>query len=137
VQRRIKAINAISAYCGAEEGRSYGRQAGSFEEVTQILAQLDSEATALRVAINSVMRDSRPLICFLCVGNPFLPMRDRVKKYGTVGSLSRHFLSHVTKLKAGKQIDCRICDVSGMHRTLLLNHAERFHGTVTRAGHSQ
>ena len=140
VQRRITAINAVAAYRGVEEGRSYGRLS---EQVTQSVipkaktpAQCDSRA-ALKRAVKSVRTDKRPLLCFLCVGNPDLPICDRVKEYATVGSLSRHFLSHVTKLKVGKKIDCKICDVSGMHRTLLQNHAERFHGTVTRAGHSQ
>ena len=140
VQRRITAINAVTAYCGIEEGRSYGRHVGISEEVTSSVtpetetpAQSDS-GSALRRAIESIQIDNRPLICFLCVGKPDLPMRDRVKKYATVGSLSRHFRRHVTKLKMGKQIDCNICNVRGMHRMHLQNHAERFHGTVTRVG---
>jgi Protein of unknown function (DUF3435) len=139
VQRRITAINAITTYCGVEEGRSYGRQTelsdvrSTMNTKAQIPAQSDT-VNALRRAIASVQADSRPLICFLCVGNPDLPMCDRVKKYATVGSLSRHFRRHVTKLKMGKQIDCKVCDVRGMHRMHLQNHAERFHGTVTRVG---
>jgi hypothetical protein len=36
-----------------------------------------------------------------------MPMRERVKRYATVGSLSRHFRRHVSQ-EMGKQIDCRI-----------------------------
>jgi hypothetical protein len=82
----------------------------------------------------AIRTEKRPLICFLCVDNAALPMRDRVKKYAMVGSLSRHCRRHVTKLKMGKQIDCKICNVRGMHRMHLQNHAERFHSTVTRVG---
>ena len=88
--------------------------------------------TALELAKISVQTEKRPLRCFLCVGNPALPKRDRIKKYATVGSLSRHFRTHVVKLEKGKIIDCPICDVKGMDQKYLQNHAELCHGTVTR-----
>lgn len=140
VQRRIVAINAVTAYCGVEEGRSYratGRShsAGSIVS-TSINAEVQVQSVsdiALSQAIASVKTDKRPKICFLCLGNPQLLMDERVKEYATAGSLSRHFLRyHINKLQTGKQIDCRICDVKMVHRIHLLNHAERYHGTVTR-----
>lgn len=139
ILRRITAINAVTAYCGVEEGRSYGRQTGLSEVTSTINTKAETPVqsnpgNALRCAIVSVQTDTRPLICFLCVGNTDLPMCDRVKKYATVGSLSRHFRRHVTKLKTDRKVDCKICNVRGMHRMHLQNHAERFHGTVTRVG---
>jgi hypothetical protein len=86
------AINAITVYCGVEEGRSCSRQTGLSEEVTSSVStktedpvQSDS-GNALRRVIVSVQTDNRPLICFLCVGNPDLPMCDRVKKYACDGN---------------------------------------------------
>lgn len=138
LQRRIVGINAVTAYCGVEEGRSYHitERSRSTESVvlTSVNAQVQSASnTALGQAIASVKTDKRPKVCFLCLGNPRLSMDERVKEYATVGSLSRHFLRHhVNRLEAGKQIDCQICDVRMIHRISLLNHAETIHGTVTR-----
>jgi hypothetical protein len=140
VQRRIVAINAVTAYCGVEEGRSYrverpGRPAGSVAStIVNAEGQVRSTSdNALRQAIASVRRDKRPKVCFLCLGSPRLSMDKRVREYVTVGSLTRHFLRHhVNKLQTGMQIDCQICDVKMVHRMDLLNHAETSHGTVTR-----
>lgn len=72
-------------------------------------------------------------MCFIYIGNSNLPVDVWVKKYATVGSLTRDFERfHVEKLQPGKRIDCRICDIEIEHRTHLLNHAELTHGTVTK-----
>lgn len=132
IERRIRAINAVTAYCGVEEDRTYGtrsseRAASSEPDETRPEAALDQ-------ALRAVQTEKRPLICFLCVGNLALSTKERKKKYATPGSLSRHFRRHVTKLGEGKQADCQVCNVKGMSRMRLQNHAERFHGTVTRVG---
>jgi hypothetical protein len=140
LQRRIAGINAVTAYCGVEEGRSYsgstrGRPAtgGASTAVNNEGQPLSGPANPLSLAITSVKADKRPKICFLCLGNPWLAMDKRVKEYATPGSLSRHFLrKHINKLQNGNQIDCRICDIRIVHRIDLLNHAETSHGTVTR-----
>jgi hypothetical protein len=136
MQRRIAAINAVIVYCGIEvqisyRGRRPGRPSISMTIKTENSIQSESDS-ALRQAILSVRTDKRPQICFLCVGNPALSMRERVKQYATAGSLSRHFRRHITKLPTGKQIDYQICNIRGMHQVLLQNHAERFHGTIIR-----
>jgi hypothetical protein len=57
----------------------------------------------------------------------------RLPRNATSGSLSRHFLrKHVSRLKGGVHIYCRICCVGLEDRVQLLIHAERFHGTVSR-----
>jgi len=139
-QRRIAAINAVTAYCGVEEGTPYrrgprGRPAkGDPPTVAKAAKLAPSESDiALNQAILSIKTDKRPTKCFLCLGNPALTLRERVASYATPGSLSRHFLrKHVRKLEEWEQIDCRICDVRLKHRQHLQNHAERFHGTVSR-----
>jgi hypothetical protein len=88
---------------------------------------------ALSQAILSMMSDERPTKCFLCLGNPQLSIRERIRDYATPGSLSRHFHNrHVKKLPAKQQIDCGVCDIRLLHRMHLLNHAERSHGTVSQ-----
>ncbi|PQE05390.1 C2H2 finger domain-containing protein [Rutstroemia sp. NJR-2017a BBW] len=139
-QRRIAAINAITAYCGVEEGTPYrhgprGRPAKSTVPVITKAAKLAPSASDITLsnAILSIKTDKRPTKCFLCLGNPALPLQERVTSYATPGSLSRHFLRrHVKKLKESEQIECRICDIRLEHRDHLQNHAERFHGTVSR-----
>ena len=140
LQRRIVAINAVTAYCGVEEGRCYrdprpGRPArGGESAIADVEKLAPSEPDImLSQAILSVRTDERPKICFLCLGNSNLSMDQRVKEYATAGSLSRHFRDrHVKLLKMGQQIDCQICDVKGMHRPHLQHHAEICHGTVDR-----
>jgi len=137
-QRRIAAINAVTAYCGVEEGQPCcrgprGRRAKVLSgiEATDV-AQLAPD-TPLSRAISSIKKDKRPTICFLCLGNPALPIRERVVTYATPGSLTRHFnRKHVSKLEEWEPSICWMCDVKLEHRQHLQNHAERFHGTVSR-----
>jgi hypothetical protein len=133
-QRRIAAINALTAYCGVEEGQPCCRGPRGRTVKGNVPPAIQAAPdTALSRAILSIKTDKRPTICFLCLGNPALPIRERVVSYATPGSLSRHFLrKHVRKLEEWEQIDCRICDVRLEHRQHLQNHAERFHGIVSR-----
>lgn len=106
-QRRIAAIHAVTAYCGVEEGqpcsrRRHGRpRKGQTSPVVRAADQARSTANiALSQAISSIKTDKRPTICFLCLGNPALPIRERVVSFANPGSLSRHFLrKHVRKLQ--------------------------------------
>jgi hypothetical protein len=139
--RRIAAINAITMYCGVEEGHPSSRgprgratkgrprtMTGNTPPTTRSL--LDDR---LRKAILSVTTDKRPLFCWACVGNPALSIRERVTEYATPGSVSRHFLRmHVRKLKEGHHMDCHICKVRLQHRQHVQSHGERSHGTVSR-----
>jgi hypothetical protein len=140
LQRRITAIHAVTAYCGVEEGRSSlhirrGRPVGGgVPTIAKAEEHGRSEFdVALSRAITSVKLDKRPTKCFLCLGNPQLSIRERIRDYATPGSLSRHFHNrHVKNLPAKQQIDCSVCDIRLLHRMHLLNHAKRFHGTVSR-----
>ncbi|KKA19831.1 hypothetical protein T310_6180, partial [Rasamsonia emersonii CBS 393.64] len=76
----------------------------------------------------------RPMICFLCVGNPGLLMEKRTRKYSTPGSLSRHVRqTHVRPCwPEGRTIKCNICRVELENKRHLMHHAESVHGTVSR-----
>lgn len=47
-------------------------------------SELDIE---LSKAITPIKTDKRPTICFLCVSNPVLPIRERAASYATPGFL--------------------------------------------------
>ena len=65
----------------------------------------------------SIRTDKRPTICFLCLGNPSLPISKRIFLFSNPGCLSKHFREvHVKKLKTGQKIDCHICSVKLVHR---------------------
>ncbi|KAL4761146.1 uncharacterized protein BDW70DRAFT_150295 [Aspergillus foveolatus] len=146
-QRRIHAINAVTAFCGVEEGRPTSRttqsqrrpvpdddEPGRIAKRHQSSAEDESEI-ALRQAMEFVRINSpkqRPQICFLCLGNPDLSLKDRLLKHSTPGSLTRHFLrKHVNPSWPAKGVTCTVCEGKPLQqRSELLNHAEVFHGTV-------
>jgi hypothetical protein len=139
-QRRITAINAVTVYCGVEEGTSCrrgrpGRPAGG-KASTVVKAAEPAQSwsdTALSQAILSIRTEKRPTICFLCLGNPNLPIRQRVFSFSSPGCLSKHFRDkHVKKLRTGQKIECKDCGVNLVDRMHLQSHAEKFHGTVSR-----
>jgi hypothetical protein len=134
LQRRITAINAVTLYCGVEEGApSRHVRRGPPGTVVYSPVQAAKPDVALRQAISSIKTDKRPKVCFACIGNPHLTIGERVAEYSTPGSLSRHFVrKHVSKLQAGQFIDCMDCDIRLKTRKELLIHGERFHGTVSR-----
>ncbi|GMG38731.1 unnamed protein product [Aspergillus oryzae] len=146
-QRRINAINAVTAFCGVEEGRptrrttqSRRRRLPGDDESSPVFKRHQSSAEdeteiALRQAMESVRIDcpkQRPQICFLCLGNPELPLKDRPLKHSTPGSLTRHFLrKHVNPPWPAKGVTCTVCDGKPLQqKSELLNHAEGSHGTV-------
>jgi hypothetical protein len=100
-QRRSATINAVTAFCGVEEGapsrHSLSWKRSAPDTATDIPAKRQEHETddkiALRRAIASVRissPDQRPSVCFLCVGNSAPPLEERTKVYDTPGSVSRH-----------------------------------------------
>ncbi|KAH8585358.1 hypothetical protein B0O99DRAFT_679450, partial [Bisporella sp. PMI_857] len=99
-QRRIAAVNAITAYCGVEEGpasRRIQRGRPVKDESPPVLKT--EEPDTLSQAIRSIKSEKRPTKCFVCLGNRSLTLRERVASYATSGSLSRHFLRKHTTLQ--------------------------------------
>ncbi|PGH03429.1 hypothetical protein AJ80_08677 [Polytolypa hystricis UAMH7299] len=148
-RRRINTINAGVAFCGVEEGRPWCRRAQSRSQPVpddddpphpakrQRVSAEDETEILLRQAIKSVKvssRDERPQVCFLCVGNPNCSVKDRVAKYNTPGSLTRHFLrKHVNPPWPANGVECNVCDREVFPAKFdLVKHAEAAHGTVVR-----
>lgn len=149
-QRWVNAINAMVAFCPVEEGRPTPRliqpcrrpvpdnddEPCPATKRQRHLSEDDTEI-ALREAMESVRissRDKRPTICFLCLGNANLPLKDRIAKHATPGSLTRHFLrKHVNPPWPARGLKCNVCRMQWLeHKADLLNHAEKCHGTVVR-----
>ncbi|KAJ5640364.1 uncharacterized protein N7484_008226 [Penicillium longicatenatum] len=147
-QRRINAINALTTFCGVEEGRPTPRTTQSCrrpaaDDIPSCPAKRHKISTdedheiILRQAMESVRikaQDERPTICFLCVGNPKLPLEKRVLKHTTPGSLTRHFrITHVDRAWPTDGVACNVCGIESLQQKFtLLNHAEEAHGTVVR-----
>ncbi|KAL4980902.1 hypothetical protein BDW66DRAFT_163934 [Aspergillus desertorum] len=149
-QRRIDAINALTAFCPVEEGRPIPRTNRSCrrpvpddddETGTPVKRQRqafdDDTKIALRQAMEFVkVKDQRerPTTCFLCLGNPNLPLKERTAKHKTPGSLTRHFLrKHINRLWPARGVECNVCGIVSLEQKAdLLNHAELCHGTVVR-----
>ncbi|KAL5364266.1 hypothetical protein BJX96DRAFT_187661 [Aspergillus floccosus] len=146
-RRRVNAINAVMAFCGVEEGRPARRPVGpgrrpapdcdeSYASVKrQRICADDETKIALRQAVESVRVTSpkqRPRICFLCLGYPDLPLKDRLLQHTTPGSLTRHFLrKHVNPPWPDRGVKCEICHGKPLQqKSELLHHAHVSHGTV-------
>ncbi|RJE18904.1 hypothetical protein PHISCL_08753 [Aspergillus sclerotialis] len=146
-QRRINAINAITAFCPVEEGRPTPRPVQSCRRPmsdddesyppAKRQQRLSEDYTdfSLRQAMETVRiksENERPTVCFLCLGNPNLPLNERIAKHATPGSLTRHFLrKHVNRPWPARGVECNVCGIELFERKAdLLNHAERCHGTV-------
>src|SRR5947207_13717474 len=88
---------------------------------------------ALSQAILWIGTEKRPTICFLCLGNPNLTIRERSLSVFKPGCLSKHFRTSMLRSWEGvSKLICRICGVNLVHRMHLQHHAEKFHGTVSR-----
>ena len=128
-QYRIIAINAITMYCGVEEGSTPRRisRGRPVKNDTPPVTRAE-EPNALSTVIRNIKGKKRPTKCFICLGNPSLALRESVASYATLGSLSRHFLrKHASKLYEGAYLNCQICNIRLRNRLELLIHIEKSH----------
>ena len=149
-KRRIAAINAVIAVCNIEEGvpsrsrvaRKRSANTGDMLPTTPLPKRQNSTPSAesddaFSKAIASVCVKSleeRLTICFICLGTPRLLQSERLRIYKNSGSLSRHFVSkHIKPFSNDMRCECFICGEKLELKSMLLNHAERVHGTVSRS----
>jgi hypothetical protein len=95
----------------------------------------------LRITTRSVFvknEKERPRICFICVGKALsLPPDDPeieklIHEFYTPGDLTKHFKrKHLRHIIKGDRIKCEVCRMSFQRKTLLQNHAQRIHGTIS------
>ncbi|KAJ5346763.1 uncharacterized protein N7506_000016 [Penicillium brevicompactum] len=80
---------------------------------------------SLQFASNLQQRDQRFAL---------FALSERLRMYKNSGSLSRHFVSkHVKPFSNDMRCECSICGEKLESKSMLLNHAERVHGTVSRS----
>jgi len=134
MDRRNRAIRAVTLYCGVEEGgmnhiRTRGRRRNA---ASPVKSQLNDQEEALEAAKVSVYKEERPKVCFLCLGNKALPLAERIRPFSTSGDLSKHFRrKHLRHVESGKDLSCNLCEVPLTNKMHLQRHAITVHGTVS------
>jgi hypothetical protein len=138
IRRRNKAIRAVTRYCGIEEGGMHPsqqkRMSGRFTppDKGEDDARLDPDEEALEAAKVAVYKETRPRICFVCLGNKKLPTEWRIYPFYSSGDLTRHFKrKHLQHIKEGDQLGCKLCQVPLKDKMHLQRHADDVHGTVS------
>jgi hypothetical protein len=132
--RRNRAIRAVMLYCRLEEGGMNPTRMKREKEKPSPLAkiQLEYKSEALEAAKVSVYKETRPRICFVCLGNENLPTDARTYSFHTSGDLSKHFKrKHLQHIKEGEPLGCELCQVSLESKMHLQRHAHDIHGTVS------
>ncbi|KAF2193597.1 C2H2 finger domain protein [Zopfia rhizophila CBS 207.26] len=143
--RRSAAINAIIAYCNIEEGGTprVQRARGSTvrdppvavkREGVELQEAVDPPDKALEAAKVSVYKEKRPTICWVCLGNEGLPIKDRIHSFYTPGDLTKHFnKKHLKKVREGECFKCDLCQVSLGNKEHWQRHGYDVHGTVSQS----
>ncbi|KAI9765782.1 MAG: hypothetical protein M1839_005382 [Geoglossum umbratile] len=134
--RRNAAIDTVAAYCHFQEGGAVamprGRPPTQAKGACPQLVAVDAEKQALSAAMLLVFTEKRPTICFVCLGEASLPFEKRVYSFGSPGDLTKHFKrKHLSNIRGGDWIGCKVCRMSLEHKMHLQNHAARIHGTVS------
>ncbi|KAI9763719.1 MAG: hypothetical protein M1839_006317 [Geoglossum umbratile] len=133
---RNAAIDAVAAYCDFQEGGAVamprGRPPTQAKGACPQLVAVDAEKQALNAAMLLVFTEERPTICFVCLGEASLPFEKRVYSFASPGDLTKHFKrKHLSNIRGGDWIGCKVCRMSLEHKMHLQNHAARIHGTVS------
>jgi hypothetical protein len=123
--RRTEAIDAVAAYCQFEEGITcrlpqtkrveshvaesrYVDDKKPESETTKVQTE---SASPLENAIRSVIKDHRPLFCFIYVGQQNLALKKRVQQFSSYGDVSKHIKrKHLRNLASSTVIASNICD---------------------------
>jgi hypothetical protein len=93
---------------------------------------VNAKKQALSAAMLLVFTEKRPTICFVCLREASLLFEKRVYSFASSGDLTRHFKQkHLSNIRRGDWIRCRICQMFLEHKIHLQNHAARIHGMVS------
>jgi hypothetical protein len=134
MDRRNRAIRAVTLYCGVEEGGMNHIQTGERirNAAPPVKSQLEYKEEAFEAAKVSVFKEKRPRVCFLCLGNEKLPLAQRIHPFSTPGDLSKHLgRKHLKHIKSRESVSCNLCMVSLSGKMHVQRHAEEIHGTVS------
>ncbi|KAI7968399.1 hypothetical protein EIK77_000034 [Talaromyces pinophilus] len=157
--RRTEAMDAGAAVCRFEEGETSRiahnkrrrtenavddtaehnkrrRTEETVDDTTEHGTSSDNRHTAseskLQEAIRSVMNDTRPKYCFICVGNPNLDIEKRTQKFYEHGDVTKHIRrKHLKNMTVIESPTCRIHSETFPHAQAFQRHAIDTHSTVT------
>lgn len=89
--RRNRAIRAVTEYCGVEEGGMNPTRAKrrSVNVTPPAKSQIELDEEALETAKVSVYKEKRPKRCWKCLGNPNVPIEDRIYEFRSEGDFSK------------------------------------------------
>ncbi|KAI9761205.1 MAG: hypothetical protein M1840_002005 [Geoglossum simile] len=134
--RRNAAIDAVAAYYYFQEGRAiamlHGRPPTQVKGACPQLVAADAEKQALNTAMLLVFMEERPTICFIYLGEASLLFEKRVYSFASPGDLTKYFKrKHLSNIRGGDWIKCKVCRISLEHKMHLQNHALKIYGTVS------
>ncbi|KAF2806475.1 uncharacterized protein BDZ99DRAFT_95771 [Mytilinidion resinicola] len=121
IRRRNRAIQAVTEYCGVEEGGMHPTRAKrrSVNVTPPAKSQIELDEEAFEAAKVSVYKETRPRICFVCLGNENLPTELRTYSFHTSGDLSKHFKrKHLANAGKGESIRCNLSGRLGQQDAL-------------------
>lgn len=132
-RRRSEAINAVTAYCHVQEGgprRGRKPKQPGPHSTRPVSGNANTQpSTILQDTLKHLSQAERPVVCFLCYGNPRLSDDRRVKRYSRPQDMTRHFRGHLKQINRNEQIKCGLCGMQLEHKMHLQNHARITHRT--------
>lgn len=149
--RRTEAIDAVAAYCHFEEGDTCrlprNKRIGNAKVESQAFQEQSPESkdeaeiskpkipqpeTPFESAFRSIMKDHRPLFCFICVGQQGLDITKRVQEFHSHADVTKHIRrKHLKKLVPSATIACNVCDETFPESMDFQRHAFDLHKTLT------
>ena len=144
--RRTEAIDAVAGYCQFQEGDTCrlprNKRADNRIAETKVPDYEPLESEAMKIssqtgipfesALRSVMKDHRPLFCFICLGQKDLDITKRVQKFSSHGDVTKHIKrKHLQNLVTNTIIACNVCDEEFTQVMHFQRHANDSHKTVT------
>ncbi|ODM16216.1 hypothetical protein SI65_08215 [Aspergillus cristatus] len=146
-QHQINMINVMTVLCPIEEGQPMPQPSQSCcrpvpdndepcppAKRQQHFSEDETEITLCQVTESIWIKspEEQPKLCFLCLGNANLPLKNWIVEHTTPGSLTRHFLQkHVNPPWPTKGVECNVYGMELLKQKFhLSNHAERCHRAV-------
>ncbi|KAJ6112296.1 hypothetical protein N7523_002118 [Penicillium sp. IBT 18751x] len=144
--RRTEAVDSVAAYCEFQEGDTCRLPRNKRPEKSEkFIATYDKHLledevvhgtcqpkTPLERALQSAMKDHRPLFCFICLGEQNLDLTQRVKRFASHADVTKHIKrKHLKKIVPNSTIECNICDEKFTEVMHFQRHANDSHSTVT------
>lgn len=132
IQRRSKAIRSVADYCPIEEGETSRNHRVDPRANYGPREAVDTDELTIEKAKEAVNNEKRPQICFICLGNDALNVKDRTHRFSTPGDLTKHFKHrHLKKFNDREGEKCNLCRIHLGNVMAMQRHAFDRHGTLS------